>query len=120
MKVFYVCLGLGSLVLGTIGSFVPLIPTVPLYLLATFCFARSSKRLHDWFTGTRIYKDNLEDYVKGEGMTKQVKTRILATITISIAIGFIVVKNLPVVRVILVCVWLGLTLYFCLGVNTKV
>lgn len=45
----------------------------------------------------------------------------LGTATISIAIGFIVVKNLPIVRVILVCVWLGLMLmlYFCLGVKTK-
>lgn len=49
-RALWLAFGLCSLVVGFIGIFVPLLPTTPLMLLAAFCFARSSRRLHDWLT----------------------------------------------------------------------
>ena len=49
-KAFFVALGCISLALGTIGIALPILPTVPFYLLTAFCFANSSERLHTWFT----------------------------------------------------------------------
>ena len=68
-KIILIVVGCLSVALGTIGSVVPLLPTFPFLLLATVCFTNSSERLHTWFKGTRLYKNNLESYVKGEGMT---------------------------------------------------
>lgn len=45
--VWALCGGI-ALILGVIGILLPLVPTVPLLLLAAFCFARSSQTLHDW------------------------------------------------------------------------
>ena len=47
----FLMLGLLSLLLGAIGLFVPLLPTVPFAIFAAFCFARSSKRLEQWLIG---------------------------------------------------------------------
>lgn len=48
MRAVYLIIGVISLALGAVGAFLPLIPTVPLWLLAAFCFAKSSDRLHKW------------------------------------------------------------------------
>lgn len=41
----YLSAGLLAVALGTIGIFLPLLPTVPFMILAAFCFARSSPAL---------------------------------------------------------------------------
>ncbi|CAA9541830.1 MAG: Inner membrane protein YbaN [uncultured Sphingosinicella sp.] len=48
MRAVYLAAGMLSLLLGGIGLFLPLLPTVPFVILAAFCFARSSPRLEAW------------------------------------------------------------------------
>lgn len=76
-KLLYVILGCIGLALGAVGAVLPLLPAFPFLLLAAFCFAKSSEKLHRWFTGTKLYKNNLESYVKGQGMTWKTKIRIM-------------------------------------------
>lgn len=45
VRLAYLISGLAALLLGAIGLFVPLLPTVPFVILAAFCFAQSSPRL---------------------------------------------------------------------------
>lgn len=72
-RILWLCLGCIGLALGALGAVLPLLPTVPFLLLAALGFAKSSERLHTWFTGTKLYKNNLESYVRGEGMTAAAK-----------------------------------------------
>lgn len=108
------CIGVG---LGAVGAVVPLIPTFPFLLLAAVCFAKSSERLHNWFISTKLYKNNLETYVKGQGMTWKTKIRIMITVTLLMSIGFIMMHNVSVGRIILACVWVFHILYFSFGVK---
>ena len=105
-KTGYVILGFVGLGLGIVGAIIPLIPSVPFLLLAAYGFAKSSKRLHTWFIGTKIYKDNLENYVKNKGMTKNEKIRIITAVTITMGIGFFMMADIPVGRICLVIVWI--------------
>ena len=117
-KMLYIALGFISTGLGAVGTVVPLLPTVPFLLLAAFCFARSSEKLDTWFKGTNLYKNNLESYAKGEGMTKKTKIKILTLVTALLGFGFFMMKNVPVGRIILVMVWFGHIAYFGFKVNT--
>ena len=51
-------------------------------------------------------------------MTKKTKRSILTMVTILMAIGFIMMKNVPIGRVVLVIVWIFHFLYFGLKVET--
>lgn len=117
-KLFYIILGCIGLGIGAIGAVVPMLPAFPFLLLAAFCFARSSEKLHTWFVNTKLYKDNLEDYVAGKGMTWKTKIRIMITVTILMSIGFLMMNAVPVGRIVLGCVWLFHMVYFLWGVKT--
>lgn len=117
-KAFYIGVGCVCVALGALGATVPLIPSVPFLLLAAICFARSSQRLHTWFVGTKLYKNNLESYVQGKGMTVRTKIRIMTIVTITMAIGFIMMGNVPIGRIVLAMVWVLHLLYFVFGIRT--
>ena len=117
-KILYILLGCVGLALGAIGAVLPLLPAFPFLLLAAFSFARSSEKLHRWFTGTKLYKNNLESYIKGKGMTWKTKIRVMVTVTVLMSIGFIIMSRVPVGRIVLGVVWIFHILYFIFGVRT--
>lgn len=117
-KAFFIVLGCLSLGLGAVGAVLPILPTVPFLMLATFCLAKSSEKLHNWFISTKLYKKNLESFVQGKGMTVKTKIRIMVTVTILMSIGFIMMHAVPVGRIILGFVWIFHVLYFIFGIKT--
>ena len=117
-KIGYIVLGCIGVGLGAVGAVLPLLPAFPFLLLAAFCFARSSERLDRWFKSTKLYKENLESFVQGKGMTKKTKVRIMVTVTLLMSIGFVMMHAVPVGRIVLGCVWVFHILYFCFGVKT--
>ena len=76
-KIVWLLLGLVGLGLGALGAVLPLLPSVPFLMLALFSFGKSSEKLHNWFTGTKLYRDNLESFVRGQGMTRRAKLKIM-------------------------------------------
>ena len=119
-KIVYCFLGCFCFALDGICAVLPILPTVLFLLLAAFCFARSSERLHVWFQETKLYKENLEDYVAGNGMRKQAKIRIMCTVTVLMSIGFILMssKGVYIGCIVLAWVWILHILYFCFKVKT--
>ena len=117
-KVFFVVLGCLSLGLGALGAVLPLLPAFPFLMLAAYCFAKSSEKLHGWFVSTKLYKKNLESFVQGKGMTVRTKIRIMLTVTFLMSIGFIMMHAVPVGRIVLGIVWLFHILYFIFGIKT--
>ena len=117
-KILYVIIGCIGLGIGAVGSVVPMLPTFPFLILAAFCFAKSSEKLHNWFINTKLYKNNLESYVQGRGMTKVTKIRIMVTVTLLMGFGFLMMSRVPMGRIILAFVWLFHIVYFMFGVKT--
>ena len=121
-KIFWLIIGCISLVFVGLGVVLPMLPYFPFLLLSTFCFAKSSEKLHNWIINTKLYKDNIDSYVKGQGMTKAAKIRIMTTVTIVMAIGFTVMflKEIYIPCYILAGVWVMHILIFIFGIKTYV
>lgn len=119
-KILYIILGCIGVCLGAVGVMLPILPTVPFLMLAAFCFARSSEKLNCWFKNTKLYRDNLEDFVAGRGMTKKVKIRIMVTVTLLMSAGFIMmgIKGIATGCMVLGCVWLFHIIYFIFCIKT--
>ena len=117
-KAFFIALGCVSLALGTIGIVLPILPTVPFYLLTAFCFANSSERLYDWFIHTTVYKKYIGSYFRRRGMTKKAKCLLIGTVTAIMVPGFILMDKVPVGRAIMLVVWVGHIFHFGFKVQT--
>lgn len=91
MRTFWFTLGVSALILGAVGIFVPLLPTVPLLLLAAFGFARSSERLHYWLLSHRSFGPPISDWRErgaiGRGAKRLATVSILAAFLLSVLLG---------------------------------
>lgn len=76
-RILFSILGWLCFLLGAVGIFVPVLPTTPFLLLATFLFARSSPRFHAWIQSTRIYKRYVLPFKESGGIPLGQKIRIL-------------------------------------------
>lgn len=118
-KIVFIILGSVCLALGCVGIALPILPTVPFFLLTLYFYSRSSERLHDWFIGTKLYKKHLESYVKKEGMTLKTKLTIIGTVTALMAFGFYMMRQVPIGQICLGVVWICHLIYFLGFVKTK-
>jgi uncharacterized membrane protein YbaN (DUF454 family) len=100
--------------LGIIGIFVPILPTTPFLLLAAACYMRSSERFYRWLINNRIFGAYVRNYIEGRGMPIRIKvfTILLLWLTIGLSITF-AVQNL-VIRIILICIAVGVTVHIAL------
>ena len=120
-KLLWLTLGGISLALGTVTALIPMLPTFPFLLLATISFAKSSEKISNWFVNTKLYKENLESYLKGLGMTIKAKIRLIITVTLGMGTGFFFMyrKELYIPCAILTMIWIGHIVYFIFGVKTR-
>ena len=80
-----VLLGVGavSLVLGLIGIFLPLLPTVPFLLLTAACWARASPRWHRWLLSRSQLGPAIARWERERSVSLQTKWTALGVVTLS-------------------------------------
>lgn len=110
LRAFLLAAGILSTALAVVGIFLPLLPTVPLLLLAAACFVRSSNRLHRWLLEHPRLGPLVVGYLDGEGMPLRAKVSAIVLIWISIPLSVWLV-SVAWLGVLLILLGLGITIY---------
>ncbi len=111
--------GLVSFGLGAAGAVLPLLPTTPFILLAAFCFARSSRRLNDWFRATKLYESVFEGLLTRKSMTVAAKLKLLLPVSVLLGISFLLLEPFPAGRILVAAIFVGHVVYFGFLVKTE-
>ncbi|MCC6544642.1 MAG: YbaN family protein [Nitrospirae bacterium] len=92
----FICIGLAVL-----GIVLPLLPTTPFLLLAAACFAKSSKKLHDWLLRNKTFGPLIKQWQETRSMTR--KTKVYALISVFVVGGTSFISlNTFIMRLILI------------------
>lgn len=116
-KIIFVIVGFISLLLGIMGTVLPILPTVPFLLLASYCFARGSNKFEVWFKSSKIYKKYLENFILNKSMTLKQKIYISTFADIMIAFPLVILNNLYI-KLFLIIVIIFKYYYFIFKIKT--
>lgn len=85
----WIIIGLTSLALGIAGVVLPLLPTTPFVLLAAYCFARSSPRLHAWLLANRTFGPLIRNWEQHRAIAPRAKLMAVASMAAVFGISFL-------------------------------
>ena len=103
-----------SLGLGIIGIVLPILPTTPFLLLAAACYARSSKKFHDWLLNNRILGSYIRNYIEGKGMPVKQKIFTISFLWITILISACLFIQILWIRYLLIIIAIGVSIHISL------
>lgn len=109
-RILLLIIGWLAIALGTLGVFLPLLPTTPFILLAAWCFARSSPRFHHWLLYRSWFGSYLRHWQQHRALPPKVKGRGITLSIITFALSIWLVK-IVWVRILLVCILCALVIF---------
>lgn len=97
--------------LAVLGIFLPLLPTVPLLLLAVACFARSSEKCHNWLLGHHRLGPLVSGYLDGSGIPLRARNMAIFMLWLTISTSALFLVPLIWIKVLLFTIAVGVTIH---------
>lgn len=118
-RVLWLVIGMISVGLGGIGIVVPGLPTTVFFIVAAWCFARSSPRFERWVLELPRIGPMVRDHREGLGMPRRAKVVALAMMWTAIALSGFALRQRPVVVGVVVALGLVGSAYIVWRVPTR-
>lgn len=86
--------GWAFVALGVAGTFLPLLPATPFFLLALWAFSRSSRRFHDWLYHHPVFGPGLQRWRRHRVIPRWTKALALGSMAVTLA-GVVLFRRPP-------------------------
>jgi len=83
VRLAFAALGTLFLLIGIVGAFLPILPTTPFLLLATACYARSSRRFYNWLMNHRTFGALIVEWRTYRSIPWRIKLVAVATMVVT-------------------------------------
>ncbi|MGB3053296.1 MAG: YbaN family protein [Acidimicrobiales bacterium] len=93
----WMAVGFGSVGLGSLGIIVPGLPTTVFFIVAAWCFSRSSPRFEQWILELPRIGPLVQDHRAGLGMPIRAKQYATGTIALAVTFSSVTLRNAPVI-----------------------
>lgn len=116
----FIAAGLVCVGLGLVGAFVPVLPTTPFLLLASWAFMRSEPRLHGWLLALPGCGPLVREWEERRTVSRGAKRAAYITVTVAIGLS-LAFGNLsrPLIGMLLGLGLVGLTVVWRLPVTRR-
>ncbi len=101
-------LGAISLLLGSIGIFLPVMPTVPFFLLSSACFSCASPKVHALLMKNHYFATYVNNYRHQTGIPAHVKKRSIGLLWASLLLSMVLASH-TIATIVLLLVGIGVT-----------
>ena len=87
MRPVFFSIGIFSVAAGTVGAFLPLLPTVPFMILAAYCFARANPAWEQRLLDDARFGPHIRAWRQGGRISRSGKIAALGSLLFSAALG---------------------------------
>lgn len=109
----FLVLGTLSLGIGMIGVLIPVLPTTPFLLMASFFYLRSSKRMYNWMLNHKVFGSYIYCYMKHRGVSQKAKEGTLIFLWSTLLLSMIIIPGWQI-KIVLVLVGLAVSTHIML------
>lgn len=107
------------MVLGLIGIVIPIWPTTPFLIIASFCFLRTSQRLHNMLYYNKYFGPYLQHYYTKQGIYKEEKQKVYIFLWLSVSVSIILSPNL-VMKMVLLLIFICINIHIaCIKTRSR-
>jgi hypothetical protein len=107
----FISLGFIFVGIGTLGIFLPVLPSTVFFLIAAYLFARSSERFYIWLHENRLFGQQLKNYREGRGMSVRTKVILIVLLWMSILGSVLFAVDNYILKFVLIMISFGVTVY---------
>ena len=110
-KALFNVAGTISLGFGTVGVFLPIMPTTPFLLLSAACYYKGSERMHRWLLNNELFGSYIRNYKEGRGISLTSKVFTILLLWVAICFSTLLIVNNRILQIVLFAIAIAVTIH---------
>jgi uncharacterized membrane protein YbaN (DUF454 family) len=119
IRYLWIFFGFLMVILGTLGAILPVLPGTVFFIIAAFCFAKSSEKFYKLLIHNKYVGPHLRNYLEDRFIPVKTKIIIICSIWISMTASAVCVLEVFWQRALMFAVAIGVSIYIILHRSSK-